>query len=214
MRSTSGSDRMRRSSAESDRDEAGWIAIPELLDASEVDRILVDCDALLSLPAAQRSARDKGHGGTVHLDRLDERIPLVAEITRHPALIETVQRARRGTGSLQLDSAAFRSPRPGHGGQAFHIDSTPEGARAYVTVVVALCDFDRSNGATRVVPGSHRRPDLWRLARSHDAHPDEVLLVGTAGTAFVLSGGLLHSGTPNHSRSPRPALQLIWRLYG
>ena len=43
------------------------------------------------------------------------------------------------------------------------------------------------------------------------SHPDEVLLTGDAGDAFVFSGHLLHSGTPNRSADERPALQVTWR---
>lgn len=209
MKLTSGADDGQRPPAAPDANESGWTSVPNLVNASEVERILDDCEALLGLPAPQRSARDKAHGGTLHLDRLDERIALVAEITRRPPLIDAVRLAGRAT--LRLESVAFRSPQPGYGGQALHIDSTLDDAHTYVTAIVTLCTFDTTNGATRIVPGSQRRPDLWRSANSHQAHPDEILLVGGPGTAFVLAGGLLHSGTPNHSRSARPALQLIWR---
>lgn len=192
--------------------ESGWTAIPNLINRDEISRILAACDELLALPAERRHARDKAHGGTVHLEQLDERIALVAELTRRRTLVDAVGAAHRGAGSLRLDSAAFRSPRPGHGGQALHIDSTTDAADGYVTAIVALCEFTASNGATRIVPGTQRRPDLWPTSNSHQAHPDEVLLVGAPGTAFVLAGGLLHSGTPNRSASPRPALQLIWRV--
>ena len=79
-----------------------------------------------------------------------------------------------------------------------------------MTAVVALCDFTPDNGATSVIPGSHRRPDLQRRSGSLEYHPDELVLTGPAGTAFVFCGHLLHRGTRNRSTASRPALQVSW----
>ncbi|MGK2947634.1 MAG: phytanoyl-CoA dioxygenase family protein [Acidimicrobiales bacterium] len=61
------------------------------------------------------------------------------------------------------------------------------------------------------MPGSHRRGDLQRQAGRLERHPDEIAREGPAGTAFVLSGHVLHAGGLNRSSGPRPALQLVWR---
>lgn len=193
--------------------ELGWGSIPNLLTLDEVAQIVAGCNRLLDLPPEQRFARDDAYSGTRHLERLDERLASVADLVARPALTAAVAVARSETGATPfgLDQAAYRCPQPGFGAQALHIDADPTHARDYVTVIVALTEFTETNGATRIVPGSQRRPDLWRSAATHDTHRDEVLLTGSAGTAFVLAGGLLHSGTRNSSASERPALQLTWR---
>ena len=108
----------------------------------------------------------------------------------------------------------YRSPRPGYGAQRLHADAVPQLDRSApatcATAIVALTDFGPDNGATRVVPGSHRRPDLQRRSGSLDDHPDAVTLQGRAGTAFVFSGHLLHGGSLNRSDRPRPALQVVF----
>ena len=52
-----------------------------------------------------------------------------------------------------------------------------------------LDDFTASNGATRVVPGSHRARTVPRLALADPAaeHPDQVLVTGPAGTVVVFN---------------------------
>ncbi len=45
-------------------------------------------------------------------------------------------------------------------------------------------------------------------------HPDELVLTGRAGTAFLFCGHLLHRGTRNRSSEPRPAIQVSWRPAG
>jgi ectoine hydroxylase-related dioxygenase (phytanoyl-CoA dioxygenase family) len=68
--------------------------------------------------------------------------------------------------------------------------------------------FTEENGATRVVPGSHRwgkRPgDV--MTDTTDQHPDEVLLLGEAGTCVVFNAHLWHGGTENKTDRPRRAL--------
>ncbi len=193
-------------------DELGWCAIPDLLTADEVATILEACDHLMTLPAAERDSRDKVSSGTRHLEGLDERIPLVADVLSRPALTEQVA-AIVGPTSEPVQ-AAMRCPHPGYGGQKLHADDVPRAASGpyrVATAIVALTDFTVDNGATRVLPGSHKRLDLQRRSGMLDGDPDEVALVGPVGTAFVFNGHLLHAGHRNDGDAPRPALQLLWR---
>jgi ectoine hydroxylase-related dioxygenase (phytanoyl-CoA dioxygenase family) len=67
----------------------------------------------------------------------------------------------------------------------------------------ALCDFTEANGATRLIPGSHR----WHP----DRRPDEREVVQAtmpAGSMFVYLGGLVHGGGANTTDHPRPGLIL------
>jgi ectoine hydroxylase-related dioxygenase (phytanoyl-CoA dioxygenase family) len=70
-----------------------------------------------------------------------------------------------------------------------------------------LDDFTADNGATRVVPGSHRSGKSPRdvMTDTLAAHPDEVLLLAPAGTVVVFNSHLWHGGTVNRSSLPRRA---------
>jgi ectoine hydroxylase-related dioxygenase (phytanoyl-CoA dioxygenase family) len=74
-------------------------------------------------------------------------------------------------------------------------------------LIVPLVPFTETNGATRVVPGSHLAAyQRFRPKSPTDRHPGEHLLVGPIGCGFVFSGHVLHSGTVNRSSAPRHAL--------
>ena len=67
-----------------------------------------------------------------------------------------------------------------------------------VASVIALEDFTAENGATRVIPGSHR----WDRQRRPE--PDEaVAAVMPAGSAVVYLGSTLHGGGPNTTQDQR-----------
>lgn len=193
-------------------DSIGWTALPGFLSDDEVSEALAVCADLLELPAGERHARDKPFAGTVHLAELDDRSVFIAAVVNRPALQAVV--AEILGPSHRRDDIGYRSPKPTFGGQKLHADDVPkltDGPAQVATAVIALTAFTASNGSTRIVPGSHLRPDLQRKSGSLDVHPDEVMLTGDPGTAFVFSGHALHSGTVNRSTEPRPALHLVWR---
>jgi len=76
-----------------------------------------------------------------------------------------------------------------------------------VASVIALVDFTADNGATRIIPGSHR----WPL----DREPKEEELVVAempAGSAVVYLGSTIHAGGPNTSEVRRRAMHLSYTL--
>ena len=197
-------------------DEEGWTSFV-VLEPDRAVTVARACDDLLaSLAPRDRLVGDKPAADTRRLAALDERLhDVVGELVGHPELRDAI--GHLVGPDAQLTEAAYRCPGPGGGGQRLHADDVPkldDGPARVATAIVALTRFDESNGATRIVPGSHRRLDLQRRAGSLDDHPDEIVLTGAPGTAFVFSGHLLHSGTPNRSTSPRPAAQLVWRRQG
>ncbi len=190
----------------------GWVAIPGVLGPDEAVGVAARCDALLA-DDADRRTRDARAAGTRHAADLLLRLPEFATLFSGPAMTRAVTHLLGG--AVPVCDVSFRSPQPGFGGQSLHADDVPV-TRAdeshTVTCIVALCDFTADNGATAVVPGSHRRPDLQRRPDRLGLAAREVPLVGRRGTAFIMSGHLLHRGTRNRSDAPRPALQAVWRI--
>ena len=83
--------------------------------------------------------------------------------------------------------------------------------------VIAFVDFTRENGATRVVPGSHRSDDRWLLPSEQAARPGpEPEAVADAempaGSAVVYSGGTIHAGGANSTDLPRRGAHLSYCL--
>jgi Phytanoyl-CoA dioxygenase (PhyH) len=81
--------------------------------------------------------------------------------------------------------------------------------------VIALVDFTHENGATRVVPGSHRWEDRWLLPAEQMAQPpptaDQIVSAAMpAGSAVVYTGGTIHAGGANNTDRPRRGAHLSY----
>jgi ectoine hydroxylase-related dioxygenase (phytanoyl-CoA dioxygenase family) len=75
-----------------------------------------------------------------------------------------------------------------------------------------LDDFTPDNGATRMIPGSHkwgRRPQDV-LDDPMASHPDETLLTGKAGCIAVMNAHMWHGGTANRTSAPRLAMHAFY----
>ena len=117
---------------------------------------------------------------------------------------------------IKLSSLNVRSADPqSDTGQPLHVDMSalPDERGYWVCNTIWMLDaFTADNGATRMVPGSHhwgRRPQDV-LGDPLAPHPDEVLLVGPAGSLAVMNSHLWHGGTANRTSSPRLAMHAFY----
>lgn len=83
--------------------------------------------------------------------------------------------------------------------------------------VIAFVDFTADNGATRVVPGSHRWPDRWLLPAEQMAltipEPEQIAFAEMpAGSAVIYSGGTIHAGGANSTDVQRRGAHLSYCL--
>ena len=129
----------------------------------------------------------------------------------HPA-IATLNDAVLGPycARYQLSSAAAIAIGPGETMQELHRDDLvyplahPSERQSVVTAIWALTDFTAANGATLVVPGSHRWDDERKPALA-EAVPSEM----PRGSAVYILGSTYHAGGANRAGDTRIGL-----LYG
>jgi ectoine hydroxylase-related dioxygenase (phytanoyl-CoA dioxygenase family) len=86
-----------------------------------------------------------------------------------------------------------------------------------LATVIALVDFTRENGATRIVPGSHRWPDrdlspAEQFARARPTVGQIAYAEMPAGSAVVYTGGTIHAGGSNTTDIPRRGAHLSYCL--
>lgn len=185
-------------------DQTGYVVIPSALDGSWVDELL---------HAFEQPEEDSG---TQHVEigPFTKGRKAWDALSHHP-LIDEAARNVLGHSSYALDIHG-RNPLPGFGQQGLHSDWKPRSMSSpfvVVTVIFMLDAFTANNGATRVVPGTHRvtAPISKSYAQPLAHHPQEVIMTGSSGSALILNGHLWHSGTRNLSDGQRRAVQAVIR---
>jgi ectoine hydroxylase-related dioxygenase (phytanoyl-CoA dioxygenase family) len=95
-----------------------------------------------------------------------------------------------------------RTPLKGMKAQQLHNDARITGCHFPIMAVVIwmLEDFTEENGATRIVPGSHK---LLIYPKDNEKHPDEILVTGKKGTAVIIDGQLWHASNENKTNFSR-----------
>lgn len=108
---------------------------------------------------------------------------------------------------LQLSSLSSITLSPGQGAQPIHADDqlipVPKPHQPFtLNCVWAITDFTEENGATRLVPGSHKASGM----PDYDLECDTVPGVMPAGSLLFWHGSLWHAGGENRSNERRFAI--------
>jgi hypothetical protein len=130
-------------------------------------------------------------------------------------------------GDFKVHGANLREPLPGRGDQDLHVDAASDfvGDWRVLNGLILFDDMTKDNGATRVIPGSHRwRPLAWRtgpkregltadeLAKFPDdaraPYPGEIYVTAPAGSIVAINSAIWHGGTRNTSGARRRQLHL------
>jgi ectoine hydroxylase-related dioxygenase (phytanoyl-CoA dioxygenase family) len=134
------------------------------------------------------------------------------DLVTHPSVLGAVEGVLTGATSFHLHLTQVISIGPGEPAQAIHRDQWafdffpfPKGYEAQCNTIWALTDFTERNGATRVIPGSHRFEDKLELS-VEDTEPAEM----EAGSVLLYTGALYHGGGANESDATRSGVNITY----
>jgi len=112
----------------------------------------------------------------------------------------------------KLSSLNIRSPKKGNTNQDLHVDFpwAVKGNQFYAcNALFVLDDMNESNGATRVIPGSHRSGKMPydEISDLKANHPDQILIKAKAGDVIFLNSHVWHGGSSNITGKQRTVIQ-------
>lgn len=110
-----------------------------------------------------------------------------------------------------LSSLNSLEPLPGRGHQNLHRDEGPAGPEGYVTAnsIWVLDPMDQGNGATRLVPGTHRTDEL-----TQDDDPRLIFAAADPGDVIVTNAHVLHAASRNNDGRRRRVLHAYYTQRG
>lgn len=194
----------------------GGVIVKDFLSAQEVQSLNNDfAPHLESVPWGEASVDEPDEFFGLHTKRLHgliSRSPHMARVIAHP-LLTSMAKHFLETGSRSRDFRISTCELMTIGGsetpQSLHRDfdtwhcapmASPR-PENLISANIALDDFTIDNGATVVVPGSHKWPHERR------AGPEDMAqALMTRGSALLYSGEILHGGGRNTTDKPRSGL--------
>lgn len=194
----------------------GYVNLGVLLTPRQLDSVRARVAALLAEEGDSAGAElfdspNIRHPKEAGADRLADLVNKGAEFDvfhTHPKVLDGVGHM---LGQFQLSSLNYRAAKPGTGQQNLHTDwheSVEEGQYRVCNSIWLLDDFCVANGATRLVPGTHRCGKLPEEALADPMLPaaNEIILEAKAGTVVLFNAHLWHGGTQNKTNHPRRAI--------
>ena len=196
-------------------DRDGYAPLYGVLADGQLTRIRTRIAELTAAEGDQAGREVHQEAGTDRLADLVNKDPVFEVCFTDPRVLACIAHV---LGDFKLSSLNSRAALPGQGLQALHSEGGPVGLGPYQVCnsIWLLDDFTEDNGATRVVPGSHRLTVSVRDAvpDTAAAHPDEVRLTAPAGTVVVFNSHLWHGGTRNRTGGQRRALHSYFTRRG
>jgi ectoine hydroxylase-related dioxygenase (phytanoyl-CoA dioxygenase family) len=191
----------------------GAVIIERLADSDFCDRLMAELQPWLAETPA--GADDFSGRNTRRTGALLSRCPSSVAMVAHPLILDVVDQTlwpKKTTFQLHLTQSIAIGP--GSPAQMIHRDQWcfdffpfPADVDVEVSSIWALEDFTELNGATRVVPDSHRLPNGVRFT-FEESSPAEM----PRGSVVLYLGSTFHGGGANNSDQVRVGINVDYVL--
>ena len=185
-------------------DSEGYVLLPNILSAAQVAAI---CRAMDAVYSAEGTGQKDGPAESRYIQN---KVAGLDICFTHPRVLAAICHVLDG---CIKSFGVHGRPHPSGGEQqALHVDyngpAAHAGRYAVCNSLWMLTEFTPENGATRVIPGTHRSGQTPEEALEDPAadHPHQKLLLGAAGTVAVFNSHGWHGTTCNRSASSRLSL--------
>lgn len=195
-------------------DEQGFVVLEDCMDPDLLRDLRQQIAALFEAEGERAGHEFRTEAHAHRLANLVDKGDVFRRAIVFPRVVECVRHVLGPR--IKLSSLNARSADPkGEVPQPLHVDMSaiPDEQGYWVcNTVWMLDDFTPENGATRVIPGSHRsgRRPQEVLGDLMAPQPHEVLVLGRAGSIAVMNAHAWHGGTANRTASPRLAMHAFY----
>ncbi len=190
----------------------GCVVIDGLMDRDTLEQVSREVSP--HLEAAPKGTDEFDGFKTRRTGTLVARSPKSREVIMNRTVLDVTARALAHASTFQLHCTQVISVGPGSIPQLIHRDQWafdmfpfPPGFDSTLATMWALTDFREENGATRVVPGSHKMQDKLAFTQA-----DSVAAEMDAGSVLLYTGSLYHGAGANSTEQDRVGLIVHYSL--
>jgi ectoine hydroxylase-related dioxygenase (phytanoyl-CoA dioxygenase family) len=191
-------------------DRLGYVLVEDVLDPETLETVRNRVEELYEQEGENAGSEFRQEPGARRLANLVDKGEIFQNLIATPEILNLVRHVIGPR--VKLSSFNARSANPySSEAQPLHCDAAalPDENGFWVcNTIWLLDDFTPENGATRIIPGSQN----WRalpqdvLPDPAEPHPDEVLVLGRAGSVVVMNTHAWHGGTANRTVRHRRVL--------
>jgi len=190
----------------------GCVVLDNVLGRDEIDQVARDMAPYMQ---AAPKGKDEFDGfETRRAGTLIARSPKAREIIMNASILGVTAKLLSHAAAYQLHLTESVWVGPGSTAQEIHKDQEdfkgfcfPKEHDTVVSTIWALTDFTESNGATRVVPGSHKLEGDRKFSLE-ESEPAEM----EAGSVLLFTGQLYHGTGANVTDSIRESLIIMYTV--
>jgi ectoine hydroxylase-related dioxygenase (phytanoyl-CoA dioxygenase family) len=202
-------------------DENGYVVLRNMFTREQAAAFIARLEELAEQEGDRGGLEAHQEEGTIRLADLINKDPMFHYCFTHPRLLAAAFHVFPD--GFKVDSLNARFALPGQGGQMLHADWGPSDPSDWDRVrnrqyygmnsLWLLDDFTLENGATRIVPGSHRFFYLPQDVMTDRLvpYPGEIVLVEPVGTVIAFNSHCWHGGTLNRTNDLRRVMHMAYR---
>ncbi len=190
----------------------GGVVVHEQVPSETADQVLAELREDFDRVGNSSQGHFNGYK-TLRLGTILARSRTSAELIGHPRVMEVADAILLpNCVNYQIGSTAAIEIHPGEEAQMLHKDDDMYpirvvGMELQISAMWALCEFTEENGATRLIPGSHKVMEQF-------PRDESVTVSGPMpkGSVFYYMGSVLHGGGANRSTAARAGLVNTYAL--
>lgn len=192
----------------------GYIIIHEVVDKDWLDEMRAMFDVLVEKEGDNLAVEHHQEATATRIANMINKGAIWEKVWAHPLILSVCHHIFQGP--FKVSSLNGREALHHGGHQPLHADwkkTRPDFPKVHlVNSIWALDDLNAANGAPRIIPGTHHRPELPEevLEAPWLPHPDEVIFEAPAGSVMIYNAHAWHGGTTNSVGTRRRVLHSLY----
>lgn len=197
-----------------DLDTLGYTVVEGVADAAWLAAMRERIDALVAEEGDNLAVEHHQEATATRIANLINKGVVWEKVWSHPLILSACRYVFQG--EFKVSSLNAREALRDGGHQPLHADwkkPRPDFPKVHlVNTIWAIDDLSAANGAPRIIPATHLRPELPEevLDDVEAPHPDEVIFAAPAGSVMIYNAHAWHGGTTNREGSRRRVLHGLY----